>query len=165
MSRNSEYTKKGSVDLNTVDQIRRAGTSAKPQFELVCPKRTWIFECVDFASREAWVSELDRIIWGIRDERLPSTKAVIETTRDISISTIFETKDKEVDLYGDEGTLSVDVDVLREQLSPAVMPTEQKKQKKLDEMWATLKLMEGSEGFLDVYESKEPVSPRFSVGC
>ena len=61
-----------------------------------------------------------------------STKAVIETTRDISISTIFETKDEEVDLYGDKNMLSVDVDVLREQLSPAVIPPEEEKQKKLD---------------------------------
>lgn len=169
ISKKSEYKIRGSVDLLTVSHIRRAGTSTKPQFELVCPKRTWVFECSDFASRESWVMELDRIIWGIRDERLPSTKAIIET-RDTSISAIFAQKEEEVDLYGaDEGTLSVDVNVLKEQLSPSVALPEsmtKKERTSLEDMWAqTLKLMEGSDGFLDVYASEDKaVSPRFSLG-
>jgi len=161
VSKRSKYSLKGSVDLTFVSEIRRSGTSIKPQFELVCPRRTWVFECLDANSREDWIEQLERIVWGIRDERLPSTNTVVES-RVTSISDLFKDDESSVSIYGDE-TADISAEVIREQFSPVVKP---EKKPSLDDMWKqTLTLMEGSEGFLDVYASKEqPASPRFSLG-
>jgi len=161
VSKNGKYTCKGFVDLCDVSVIERSGTCTQPQFELICPKRTWVFKCSDIASRDDWIDQIERIIWGIRHERLPSTKAVVEA-RGASFSELFCEKSEEIDLYGNDDTLAVNVDVLREQLSPA--PQELTKKANLDDIWAkTLTLCEGADGGFDVYAS-ESISPRFSLG-